>query len=773
MSFESAFPSSPLSRSALASERTAPPTNESRPLFKPAKTHGNIASNTSPETSRQARYQAIVDVDAQSAARMGLSPLASSSSVFSAAPSSRHVSGPARLMRSPFGFAWSSTASNAPVDDSYAVSPPLPSSSFTRSVNTRRRSSGYSISASSPTPNFGSLVGSFQESLLRGRMSMPASKPLVFDAEIGVLGMGRCKPSLRCPPHLHVKFPAHFYDFHAIDAPPSASSLGSTAALGSPYVGTIDLEAHYHNLLLSRRLSTLGTDSIPSSSLSSSGDAESVETPSIPGYALPPKGQVQLIVKYPDLNAIKLFLVPYDLTDMQPGTKTFVRQKTMVRPESKGTSTTDQASSARSSPSNFGAPAKETLRFAIHLQFCCPPVKPHHDDNQAGFDGSEALRYRPRGQGESKKGSSKQAKSPRIYLHKTIRLVFGARALDSGEKLVDQVETPGQGAQRFSPYSGPEGDWLQLHHEVKSARNSLSGTRLVDASALDGLGIDIQGAAAPQTGRSAADDRETDSFVPLNSDPNGERWQSLASERSQHSQAAPLSTSIWSVSSQESAFGCTPGWSRSRSSADSNAHLMAQLPATNRLSQSVERALQHTFDHGSSPPTRATSRSLARPTSPTSPKNPPIESSTQSAPPSHSLLPPPARPSRIRSASTAGLSEARVQSVSALGRLDEPNAPTAQPESVSADSPFILRRAKGNAATLKKAGSDRPSLLRKLSEQFARSHTPSPTDSPRLKPTWRQTEPEMEEDLTEMAIDNPNHDQGQPCCIQAHARSIR
>ncbi|SPC67639.1 uncharacterized protein UHOD_08445 [Ustilago sp. UG-2017b] len=741
MSFESAFPSSPLSRSAMASERTAPPTNESRPLFKPAKTHGNIASNTSPEPSRQARYQAIVDVDAQSPARMGLSPLASSSSVFSAAPSSRHVSGPARLMRSPFSFAWSPTASSAPVDDSYAVSPPLPSSSFTRSVNTRRRSSGYSISASSPTPNFGSLVGSFQESLLRGRMSMPASKPLIFDAEIGVLGMGRCKPSLRCPPHLHVKFPAHFYDFHAIDAPPSASSLGSTAALGSPYVGKIDLEAHYHNLLLSRRLSTLGTDSIPSSSLSSSGDAESVETPSIPGYALPPKGQVQLIVKYPDLNAIKLFLVPYDLTDMQPGTKTFVRQKTMVRPESKGTSTTDQASFARSSPSNLGAPAKETLRFAIHLQFCCPPVKPHHDDNQAGFDSSEALRYRPRGQGKSKKGSSKQAKSPRIYLHKTIRLVFGARALDSGEKLVDQVETPGQGAQRFSPYSGPEEDWLQLHHEVKSARNSLSDTRLVDASALDGLGIDIQGAAAAQTGRSAADDREPDSFVPLNSDPNGERWQPLASEHSQHSQAAPLSTSIWSRQTA----------SHSRWSEPCNTPLtMAQVhPLVPLAGHWHQQRAQHRQ------------------------KNPPIESSTQSAPPSHSLLSPPARPSRIRSASTAGLSEARVQSVSALGRLDEPNAPTAQPESVSADSPFSLRRARGNAATLKKAGSDRPSLLRKLPEQFARSHTPSPTDSPRLKPTWRQTEPEMEEDLTEMAIDNPNHDQGQPCCIQAHARSIR
>ncbi|EST04848.1 protein of unknown function DUF4210 [Kalmanozyma brasiliensis GHG001] len=168
-----------------------------------------------------------------------------------------------------------------------------------------------------PTPNFGSLVGSFQESLLRGRMSMPASKPVLFDAEIGVLGMGKCRPSLRCPPHVHVKFPAHFYDFHAIDSPVSGPSAGSTAALGSPYVGTIDLEAHYHDALLERKLAALSTGT------ASLDSAEPSLLPPFPGYAVPPKGQVQLIVKFPDLTAVKLFLVPYDLTDMQPGTKTF------------------------------------------------------------------------------------------------------------------------------------------------------------------------------------------------------------------------------------------------------------------------------------------------------------------------------------------------------------------------------------------------------------------------------------------------------------------
>lgn len=775
MSFYSAFPSSPLSRSALASERNAGPKSGIPTLAKPTKNYSNIASTLSPDSSDPNQVRINDEIDEQGQAR---SPLGSTASPFSAAPSSRHVSGPA----------WSpTTSSNSAFDDSYAVSPPMPSSSFTRSANTRRRSSGYSISASSSTPNFGSLVGSFQESLLRGRMSMPASKPLIFDAEIGVLGMGRCKPSLRCPPHLHVKFPAHFYDFHAIDAPPSASSLGSTAALGSPYVGTIDLEAHYHNLLLTRRLSSLSTDSNTSTSLSASGDLDSIGTPSFPGYAVPSKGQVQVIVKYPDLNAVKLFLVPYDLTDMQPGTKTFVRQKTMVRPDAKGANdvaSNEGGPSARSSPSNVRAPVKEALRFAIHLQFCCPPVKPQHDDRQAGFDGSDARRHRPRGEAESKK-TSKPAKSPRIYLHKTIRLVFGARALDSDEKLIDQVETPGQGAQRFSTYNGPEEDWLQLQHEVKSARNSIAGRQGTDAfadrAARNGLGIDIQGGSS-QSGHAVGDDEDNGPFVP-NSDPNGERWQggsSLAqrSEGERIHHVGPLSTSNWSISSQESsADQSLAGWSRSRISDDD--HSASVRPPT---AASFSRSVEPAADADGRPGRSGLSRPLSyvapnsRPSSPPTSTEALVKTSSQPAPRTLSPLPPSTRPSRLRSASTAGLSEARVQSVSALGRLEE-SIPSVQAGSVSADSPFTLRRARASAATLKRAGTDRPSLLRKLSEQFARSHTPSPTSSPSLKPTWRQTEPEMEADLAEKAIDDPNGEQTGSSHLEVggaeHARSIR
>ena len=578
---------------------------------------------------------------------------------------------------------------------------------------------------------------------------MPASKPLIFDAEIGVLGVGKCKPSLRCPPHVHLKFPAHFYDFHAIDPAASASNAGSTAALGSPYVGTIDLEAHYHNVLLTKRLAALGNNAISST--------EPGDLPSFPGYAVPSKGQIQLIVKYPDLNAVKLFLVPYDLTDMQPGTKTFVRQKTTARPNP--IRTTSTSSSDESQPSNRASPAnarmpppKEALRFAIHLQFCCPPVKAQHDNRQAGFDGSDSHRFRHRaeaGHSDSRISSKKSARSPKIFLHKTVRLVFGARALDSSEKLVDQIETPGQGPQRFSSYSGPDEEWHQLHHQVKAAQCSAdtfkpashaersstwfeSQWKATDA-ARNGLGIAIQNAAMHDPRSTSDNGQEHLSVMPLNSDPNGERWQP-SSSFAKHSSDAQTSSHVrllppsaaWSLSSQESSFDApdlhTP---RAIEAACHDVHQLARSLASSRLIQASR-----------------------------SPPDPDGVASVGSATSNHqgrSTALPAARPPRIRSASTAGLSEARVQSVSALGRVRvEEAAPTAIcTDRVSADSPFSRQASQQPTRT---AASGRPSLIRKLSEQFARSHTPSPTASPKLRPTMRQAQGEP----AAMAIHDPD-----------------
>jgi hypothetical protein len=158
---------------------------------------------------------------------------------------------------------------------------------------------------------FGSLVGSYEESILNGRMSTLPSKPITFHAQIGVLGHGPCKPSLRCPPHVTLVFPSFFYELEDSDLP-------------TPYVGTIDLEGGLTGERFKRK----------------------------PGYyRLPPQGQIQIVIKNPNKTAVKLFLIPYDLCDMPAGTKTFLRQKSFGLPE-------DQEEGGK-------------LRYAIHLQVCC------------------------------------------------------------------------------------------------------------------------------------------------------------------------------------------------------------------------------------------------------------------------------------------------------------------------------------------------------------------------------------------------------------------
>ncbi|GAA5801839.1 hypothetical protein EDC94DRAFT_607976 [Helicostylum pulchrum] len=176
------------------------------------------------------------------------------------------------------------------------------------------------------------LVGSFEESLLSGRMSSMPSKPITFHCQIGVLGLGDCKPSLKCPPHCSIVFPATFF------------KLGQEEEGNTPYVGTVDL--------------------------------------SEPGYRIPPKGQLQVVVKNPNKTAVKLFLIPYDFTDMPKNTKTFLRQKSYT----------------------LDTPFK-LLRYAIHLQIC-------------------------------------RTEKKRIYLYKSMRIVFANRIADAREKFQVVCEGP-------------------------------------------------------------------------------------------------------------------------------------------------------------------------------------------------------------------------------------------------------------------------------------------------------------------------------------------
>src|SRR5205814_32911 len=180
--------------------------------------------------------------------------------------------------------------------------------------------------------------------ILRGRMSTTPSKPLNFLATIGVLGLGDCRPNLKCPPHVSIPFPAVFYNY---------SNQGSAYEDGpSPYVGQIDIQNNLRNSDdlkddRKRRKHAPDHDQIwahDKNGLGQTGSAQALglekrraekkkrrsASPRAPpggSYRIPQKGQIQIVIKNPNKTAVKLFLVPYDLQGMEAGTKTFIRQR--------------------------------------------------------------------------------------------------------------------------------------------------------------------------------------------------------------------------------------------------------------------------------------------------------------------------------------------------------------------------------------------------------------------------------------------------------------
>lgn len=278
------------------------------------------------------------------------------------------------------------------------------------------------------------MVGSYEESLLRGRMSMSPSKPLDFTAQIGVLGKGKCKGHLKCPPHVTVPFPAVFYSY-----PTSGNGRSIADDSPSPYVGHIDLENSLakdeSNTTRRRKRHVSPPKSHEDTALDESGAtriadvdtrrrrekknrrAESPKCPPGGCYRIPQQGQLQIIIKNPHKTAVKLFLVPYDLTDMEPGTKTFIRQRSYSAGQ-----VIDMPLSARK---NFGTDRPEAslnatedprdkpvLRYLIHLNICCPA----------------------RG---------------RFYLYSSVRVVFANRVPDGKEKLRNEIQLP---EPRYTPY---------------------------------------------------------------------------------------------------------------------------------------------------------------------------------------------------------------------------------------------------------------------------------------------------------------------------------
>ncbi|KAK1998747.1 hypothetical protein LX36DRAFT_656208 [Colletotrichum falcatum] len=280
-----------------------------------------------------------------------------------------------------------------------------------------------SFSADNSPLQHASMVGSYEESILRGRMSTTPSKPLHFLAQIGVLGLGKCKSSLRCPAHVTLPFPAVFYSYGGTSQGYARSEDGP-----SPYVGQIDLENGLPNpeegqrskrkILTRAAERRIVEDDVamgdgPAMADGSDREARRAQrarrrsgSPRAPpggSYRIPEKGQIQIVIKNPNKTAVKLFLVPYDLAGMEPGTKTFIRQRSYsAGPIMENTPGLEEAAGSD----------RPILRYLVHLHICCPA-----------------------------KG--------RYYLYKSVRIVFANRVPDGKEKLRNETTCP---EPQYTPY---------------------------------------------------------------------------------------------------------------------------------------------------------------------------------------------------------------------------------------------------------------------------------------------------------------------------------
>ncbi|UNI13429.1 hypothetical protein JDV02_000177 [Purpureocillium takamizusanense] len=319
------------------------------------------------------------------------------------------------------------------------------------------RSRRPSFSSDASPIQHASMVGSYEESILRGRMSTTPSRPFDFLAQIGVLGKGKCKPTLRCPDHVTLQFAAVYYSYGSTPHGRSRSNDGP-----SPYVGQIDLENGLTNpeeeSRLRRKVQSRYSERMPADAdIEMTGSGPEVDqkratktkrrsgSPKRPpggSYRIPEKGQIQLIIKNQNKTAVKLFLVPYDLTGMEPGTKTFIRQRSY----SAGPIIDHVPNLSESD--NMSRPM---LRYLVHLHICCPS-----------------------------KG--------RYFLYKSIRVVFANCVPEGKEKLRNETTWP---EPRFTPYKP-----IRVMHPPVSSTGPAAMLAAEKAFRRRSLGISFGGAAS-------------------------------------------------------------------------------------------------------------------------------------------------------------------------------------------------------------------------------------------------------------------------------------
>ncbi|XP_034092587.1 protein FAM214B [Gymnodraco acuticeps] len=153
-----------------------------------------------------------------------------------------------------------------------------------------------------------SLLGNFEESILKGRFS-PSGRIEGFTAEIGASGS-------YCPQHVTLPVQVTYYDISEHSAP-------------SPFLGVISLEH-------------LGKK----------------------GYSIPKAGTIQVTLFNPNKTVVKMFLVTYNFSDMPVNHMTFLRHRIFLVPVEEGAEGKGEVPSG-----SAVVERRKILCYLIHLRF--------------------------------------------------------------------------------------------------------------------------------------------------------------------------------------------------------------------------------------------------------------------------------------------------------------------------------------------------------------------------------------------------------------------
>uniref|UniRef100_A0A1A8DKJ9 Atos homolog protein B n=1 Tax=Nothobranchius kadleci TaxID=1051664 RepID=A0A1A8DKJ9_NOTKA len=173
----------------------------------------------------------------------------------------------------------------------------------------RQTDTGRAARSSWPSSSISrSLLGNFEESILKGRFS-PSGQIEGFTAEIGASGS-------YCPQHVTLPVQVTYYDISEHSAP-------------SPFLGVVSLEP-------------LGKK----------------------GYSIPKAGTIQVTLFNPNKTVVKMFLATYNFGDMPVNHMTFLRHRIFLVP-------VEEAAEGKGEVSPGGTPLyrKKVLCYLIHLRF--------------------------------------------------------------------------------------------------------------------------------------------------------------------------------------------------------------------------------------------------------------------------------------------------------------------------------------------------------------------------------------------------------------------